>query len=150
VRTGKIQAIAALGLTAILSGPALAETPDKRGIAAFVAAAQKATSTGEPEDIEAYVAFMTPDVVDEHVPYGVEFTGRDFFRENLPNKAQTVVSLTYSLDRIVRGQDFALVSYDYESIERAGEETVTYTGRWILSLEYDEAGLVKRIRRFRG
>lgn len=139
-----------LSALCFFSAPLSASGPTKLEVAALIEANQQAKRTGAQEDIERFVSLLAEDVVDEHVNYGVTFSGRDFFRENIPGKAQSIVDLSYELDRIILGQSMAVVSYDYRSVEKSGEETMSYTGTWILTLEYDENGLVSRIRRFRG
>ncbi len=115
----------------------------------YFAASQQAVLTGDPEDIEKLVAFMADDIEDHHVSYGVQFSGKNFYRENLPAKAATVLSLDRQIRDMKIDGNIAVIDYAHSSTETGKDgQPVSYSGRTVLVTKFDANNQLKEIRRY--
>lgn len=115
----------------------------------FVQAQATVYKTGTPESVEAFVAYMSDDVKDVHVAYGREFSGKDHFRKNMPGKAKALITYERQISDIMMGTNVAIVTYHEQTKEEKSDGRISeYSGRTIMVIDFDDAGLVTSMRRY--
>lgn len=101
-----------------------------------------------PEDVAAYLAFMTDDVSDIHVAYNVSFEGKQKLRQNLLESTRKIFNASLELEGITLGSGVAIVQLTESSKYVRRNELVDFSGRTILVLELTEDGHISQMRRY--
>ncbi|MEM8484377.1 MAG: nuclear transport factor 2 family protein [Bacteroidota bacterium] len=133
---------------AIFASPVLAQV-DAMRVQAFVLAKEAA---GQPDktaaDVEAYLAFLTEDVSDVHVVYGVTLDGKEKIRSTHLESTRVKFEFRLGIESITMGTNVAIVEYIESSQYVRRDELVDFTGRTILVMEFNDAGAVHHMRRY--
>jgi len=141
-------AVAAASLL-LLSTPAFAAEFTAQTAYEFLAAQAEVYKKGNAESVERFVSFLADDVQDIHVAYGREFTGKEHFRKNMPNKAKALISYEREVMQVVMGTQVAIVIYREETSEKKADGRINdYRGRTIAVLDFNDEGLITTIRRY--
>ena len=115
----------------------------------FLEAQTAVYKNGSSNNIEKFVAFMTEDVKDFHVAYDREFSGKDFFRKNMPNKAKALISYEKQISQVILGTNVAVVIYHEQSKEKKRDGRIkSYDGRTLMVIEFNDDGLITQMRRY--
>ena len=115
----------------------------------FLSAQAAVYREGSSESVEKFVAYMTNDVRDIHVTYGREFTGKDHFRKNMPEKAKALLSYDRQISQISMGTNVAVLIFHEQSRERKRDgEIRDYNGRTIMVIDFNDEGLITTLRRY--
>ena len=122
--------------------------PTKQWLTDFVAASETARQPKATDaDIERYLSMMADDLLDVHTQYNVEID-KDTLRKGLKNNRETMVSVVETIEDLILGSDTAvLVVNETSSYYRRGT-LKNFTGRTILVLHFNDAGLIKVMRRY--
>lgn len=121
----------------------------KAFIYSFVEASEQARQPDmDTEDLAEFLAFLSDDLVDYHDAYGRTFSGKDHLRNGIPRKAQSMKSLSFSVEDIVLGSQTAVFVLNEVSEYQKDGELKRFAGRTIMVLEFDDDGLIKHMRRY--
>ena len=104
----------------------------------------------EIENIDHFLSLLAEPFVDEHVSYGVVITDRAGLREGMIAKMQDdILASEITIEQIMVGYNVAFVKFtERVTLRRSPEEDYfNYVGTTIISLEFNENGLIKHIRR---
>ncbi len=115
----------------------------------FLQAQAAIYSDASEENVERFVAFMSDDITDVHFAYGREFSGKDHFRKNMPQKAAALLSYDCRISQIMMGTNVAVVAYHERTQEKKADGAIrNYSGRTIMVIEFNDDGLVTQLRRY--
>jgi len=107
----------------------------------------------DAEDIERFLQLLADEFVDEHIRFGVTVTDKDELRAGMLQKLEDRVFYSrIEIDQIMTGRNVAFVKYTESARVKPShlEEVIEYSSTSIVSLEFDEQGLIKHIRRHHG
>lgn len=123
--------------------------PTEATIQAFVEASERARQPDmTDQDLEAFLAYLSDELVDFHAAYGRTFNGKDHLRNGIPRKAEAMKSLSFAVEDVVLGRQTAVfVLHETSEYLRDGE-LKQFTGRTIMLLEFDNDGLISHMRRY--
>ena len=143
-------------LIAALAFPTIAnaQLPDdevKRLAYAF-AEAKKARQQPDTtvEDIDHFLSLLAEPFVDEHLKYDVVITDRAELREGMIRKMEDdIIKSDLSVDELLIGPNVAFVKISERvTLRRSPDENYfDYVGTSVISLEFNDDGLITRIRR---
>ena len=105
------------------------------------------------DDINNYISLLADKFIDEHIKYNVTITSKDELRKSMIAKMKDKVSFSeINIDQLMYGIDVVFVKYtEHAKVKPAHlDKVIEYTVTNILSLEFDEDGLIKHIRRHHG
>ena len=109
-------------------------------------------AAGQPEktvaDVEHYLSFMTEDVSDLHVVYGVTLEGKEKIRSTLLGSTRVKFGFSLTVESITIGTDVAIVEYVEASQYVRREELVDFAGRTLMVIEFDDTGHIHHMRRY--
>ncbi len=115
----------------------------------FLEAQANVYQSGTEESVEIFVTFLSDDIRDIHVAYGREFSGKDFFRKNMPIKAKSLLHYEREILDIMMGTNVAVVAYRENTKEQKSDGRVSeYSGRTIMVINFNDEGLVTVMRRY--
>ncbi len=104
-------------------------------------------------DIERFLALLADDFIDEHIRFGVTVTKKQELRDGMRAKLKDKVEFSeISIDQMMVGRNVVFVKYTEHAKVKPShlDKVVEYTSTNIVSLEYDDQGLIKHIRRHHG
>lgn len=126
-----------------------AAQPTTELITKFISASEKARQkNATQQDIDHFLAFLSDDMTDHHIPYNVSFTGKQHLRDGFKRKAKTMISVKERIEDIVLGTSTAVVVVNEDSKYYKRDKLKHYLGRTILVLEFNEQGLISSMRRY--
>ena len=105
------------------------------------------------EDIDYFITFLSEPFVDEHVKFNVTVTDRAELRDGMIAKMNDEVYFSsIEILEMMFGGNVVFVKYKEHAKVKPShmDEVIEYTSVNILSLEFDEQGLIKHIRRHHG
>ena len=105
------------------------------------------------KDIEHFLSLIADDFIDEHIKFNVVVSSKDALREGMINKLKDKVYFSHiTVEQVMLGRNVAFVKYKEHAKVKPShlDKTIEYTSHNILSLEFDEKGLIKHIRRHHG
>jgi len=105
------------------------------------------------EDIDNYLSLLADDFVDEHIKYNVTVNNKDELRQSMIAKmADKVISSSINITELMTGSNVAFVKMVEEGKVKPQhlDKVIDYKVTNIVSLEFNEAGLIKHIRRHHG
>lgn len=100
------------------------------------------------QDVEEYLAFMTDDISDVHVAYGVTREGKNTIRRGLVESTRVKFHSSFQVESMSLGSAVAVVKYTEVSQYVKDDELIDFTGRTILVLEFNAEGLISHMRRY--
>ena len=121
---------------------------------AFVSAknARQQPNTGIME-IDHYLSLLSDQFIDEHVKYKFTYTDKAKLRADMISKLQDkVISSNIEINEIMVGANVVFIKMTETGKVKPAhlDKTIEYNKTNIVSLEFDETGLVKHIRRHHG
>ena len=118
---------------------------------AFVSARNARQQPGATaKDIDHYLSLLADNFVDEHVKYQFTFTDKTQLRESMLNKLKDKVFYSDILiDEMMLGSNVAFIKMIETGKVKPShlEKEIEYHTINIVSLEFDDKGLIKHIRR---
>lgn len=122
---------------------------DAKTVSEFLLTQAEVYASGSSESVERFVAFMSDDIKDYHFAYGREFSGKDFYRENMPKKAKALISYDREILQILMGTNVAVATF-YETTEenKPNGSVNRYSGRTLMVIEFNNEGLITHLRRY--
>lgn len=121
---------------------------------AFIEAKNARQQPGSgPEDIENFLALLADDFVDEHIKFGVTVTNKSELRAGMTQKLEDKVFFSrIEIDQVMIGRNVVFVKYTETAKVKPVhlDEAIEYSSTNIVSLEFNDQGLIKHIRRHHG
>ncbi|MFK7955044.1 MAG: hypothetical protein AB8B96_03030 [Lysobacterales bacterium] len=115
----------------------------------FLDAQTQVYNNGSADSVEHFVAFMADDIKDYHFAYGREFSGKDFYRKNMPVKAEALMSYERKISQVTVGTGVAIATFFEVTKERKRDGKISdYQGRTIMVIEFNAEGLITQLRRY--
>lgn len=102
------------------------------------------------EDVDQFLSFFADDFIDEHIKFNVKVTDKEEFRRGLVDKLKNEVFYhKVTIDDIMIGQNVVFVKITIKAKVKPFhlEEVIEHTSSQIMSIEYDQNGLIKHLRR---
>lgn len=107
----------------------------------------------DAEDIERFLTLLADEFVDEHIKFGVTITDKSELRAGMLKKLDDEVFYSQiEIEQVMTGRNVVFIKY----VESAKvkpfhlDDVIEYSSTNIVSLEFDEQGLIKHIRRHHG
>jgi hypothetical protein len=138
----------------LLADAPLTEAELKDKATAFIAAknARQQPDT-TVSDIDYFLSLIADEFVDEHVKFGVTVTDKEELRRGMIAKMDDEVYFCeIAIDEMMFGRNVAFVKYTEHARVKPGhlDQVIEYTSTNLLSLEFNDAGLITHIRRHHG
>lgn len=114
-------------------------------------ARQQADSTAE--DVEHFLSFLADKFVDEHVNFNVTISSKDELREGMLAKLEDKIFFSnIDILEIMTGRNVTFVKFKEHAKGQPShmDKPFEYTAINIMSLEFNETGKIKHIRRHHG
>lgn len=105
------------------------------------------------KEIDNYISLLSDDFVDEHVKFKFTYTSKTKLREDIVSKLKDkVVYSNIEIIEIMVGANVVFVKMNESGKVKPAhlDRTIEYNKTNIVSLEFNESGLVKHIRRHHG
>ena len=105
------------------------------------------------EEIENYISLLSDDFIDEHVKYKFTYTEKSKLREDMISKLKDeVIHSSIEINEVMVGVNVVFVKMTESGKVKPAhlDKTIEYSKTNIVSLEFNESGLVKHIRRHHG
>lgn len=105
------------------------------------------------KDIESFISLLSDDFIDEHVKFKFTYTDKSKLREDMINKLEDeVIYSSIEINEIMVGANVVFVKMTESGKVKPAhlDKAIEYSKTNIISLEFDQAGLVKHIRRHHG
>ncbi|WP_437397417.1 hypothetical protein [Flagellimonas lutimaris] len=102
------------------------------------------------DDVDHFLSFFADDFKDEHIKYGVVVEDKAEFKKGLVDKLQNKVYFhRVTIEDIMMGNNVAFVKIKiWAKVKPYHMDTIVeHTTGQIMSIEYDESGLIKHLRR---
>ena len=102
------------------------------------------------DDVDHFLSFFADDFKDEHIKYGVVVEDKAEFKNGLVDKLQNKVYLhRVTIEDIMMGNKVAFVKIKiWAKVKPYHMDTIVeHTTGQIMSIEFDERGLIKHLRR---
>ena len=146
--------VLALGTTSSIAQDGFSEeTLQKMAIAFIDAKNARQQPDSDAEDIEAFLALLADDFIDEHIKFGVTVTEKSELRAGMFGKLEDEVFYSrIEINQVMTGRNVVFVKYTESAKVKPShlDRVVEYSSTNIVSLEFDERGLIKHIRRHHG
>ena len=105
------------------------------------------------DDIEHYLSLLAEDFVDEHIKYNVIQTDKDKLRQSMMAKmSDKVISSSIKIDELMIGANGVFIKMNEKGKVKPAhlDKVIEYNATNIVSLEFNDDGLIKHIRRHHG
>ncbi|MCG9758168.1 nuclear transport factor 2 family protein, partial [Pseudoalteromonas sp. Isolate6] len=105
------------------------------------------------KEIENYISLLSDDFIDEHVKFRFTYTDKSKLREDMINKLKDkVIHSSIEINEIMVGANVVFVKMTESGKVKPVhlDKTIEYSKTNIVSLEFNQAGLVTHIRRHHG
>jgi cysteine sulfinate desulfinase/cysteine desulfurase-like protein len=105
------------------------------------------------EEIENDISLLSDDFIDEHVKYKFTYTEKSKLREDMISKLKDeVIHSSIEINEVMVGVNVVFVKMTESGKVKPAhlDKTIEYSKTNIVSLEFNESGLVKHIRRHHG
>ncbi|RPG30408.1 hypothetical protein [Flagellimonas sp.] len=102
------------------------------------------------DDVDHFLSFFADDFKDEHIKYGVVVADKTEFKKGLLDKLQNKVYFhRVTIENIMMGNNVAFVKIKiWAKVKPYHMDTIVeHTTGQIMSIEFDENGLIKHLRR---
>jgi len=104
-------------------------------------------------DIENYLSLLADDFIDEHIKYNVIETDKNILRKNMIAKmSDNVISSSIKIGELMIGSNVVFIKMlETGKVKPAHlDKIIEYNVTNIVSLEFNDNGLIKHIRRHHG
>lgn len=105
------------------------------------------------EDIDHFIGFLADDFIDEHIKFNVTVTDKAALRQGMIAKMKDDVYFSnIRIDQLMVGRNVVFVKYTEHAKVKPShmDKVIEYTSTNIMSLEFNDSGLIKHIRRHHG
>lgn len=105
------------------------------------------------DDIDYFISLLADDFIDEHVKFDVTVTEKAELRKGMIGKLQDKVYFSeIHIEQLMFGRNVVFIKYTEHAKVKPFHlsEVIEYTSTNIISLEFNESGLIKHIRRHHG
>ena len=122
----------------------------KTFVAAKNARQQPNTTTKE---IDYFISLLADDFIDEHVKFKFVYTDKSKLREDMVSKLNDeVIFSSIEINEVMVGANVVFVKMTESGKVKPAhlDKTIEYNKTNIVSLEFDQLGLIKHIRRHHG
>ncbi|WP_286263091.1 nuclear transport factor 2 family protein [Thalassotalea atypica] len=105
------------------------------------------------DDIEHYLSLLADDFIDEHIKYNVIINDKNKLRQGMVEKLKDkVISSSIQVEEMMVGSNVVFVKMIEKGKVQPShlDKVIEYTATNIVSLEYNDDGLIKHIRRHHG
>ncbi|MEP1447679.1 MAG: nuclear transport factor 2 family protein [Paraglaciecola sp.] len=105
------------------------------------------------EEIENYISLLSDDFIDEHVKYKFTYTDKSKLRQDMISKLKDeVIHSSIEINEVMVGVNVVFVKMTESGKVKPAhlDKTIEYSKTNIVSLEFNQSGLVKHIRRHHG
>ena len=102
------------------------------------------------EDIDHFISFLADKFIDEHLKFNVTITSKEELRQGMIAKMKDKVTFSeIKIDQMMIGSNVVFVKYTEHAKVKPShmDKVIEYTSTNIMSLEFDDNGLIKHIRR---
>ncbi|MBB1295558.1 MULTISPECIES: nuclear transport factor 2 family protein [unclassified Pseudoalteromonas] len=102
------------------------------------------------EDIDHFISFLADEFIDEHLKFNVTITSKEELRQGMIAKMKDKVTFSeIKIDQMMIGSNVVFVKYTEHAKVKPShmDKVIEYTSTNIMSLEFDDNGLIKHIRR---
>ena len=104
-------------------------------------------------DIDHFISLLADEFVDEHIKFNVTVTDKANLRQGMVNKLNDKVYFSkITVNEMMVGANVVFVKYTEHAKVRPShlDKDIEYTATNLMSLEFDEQGKIKHIRRHHG
>ncbi|MBB1300613.1 nuclear transport factor 2 family protein [Pseudoalteromonas sp. SR44-8] len=134
-----------------LADETLSESVLKQKAEAFIQAknARQQPNT-TVEDIDHFISFLADEFIDEHLKFNVTISSKEELRQGMIAKMKDKVTFSeIKIDQMMIGSNVVFVKYTEHAKVKPShmDKVIEYTSTNIMSLEFDDNGLIKHIRR---
>lgn len=120
----------------------------------FIAAKNARQQPGSsPEDVEHFLSFLADEFVDEHVKFNVIISSKEKLREGMLAKLKDKIFFSnIDILEMMTGRNVTFVKFKEHVKGQPGhmDKPIEYTAINIMSLEFNDIGKIKHIRRHHG
>ena len=120
----------------------------------FIAAKnQRQQPDSTPKDVEHFLSFLADEFKDEHVKFNVTVTSKDELRSGMLAKLEDKIYFSnIDILEIMVGRNVTFVKFKEHAKGQPShmDKPIEYTAINIVSLEFNELGKIKHIRRHHG
>ena len=105
------------------------------------------------KDVEHFLSFLADEFVDEHVKFNVVISSKDELRASMLAKLKDKIFFSnIDIVDLMIGRNVVFVKFKEHAKGQPShlDKPIEYTAMNIMSLEFDEAGKIKHIRRHHG
>lgn len=104
-------------------------------------------------DIEKFIALLDDNFIDEHIKYNVTITNKDELRQGMVNKLSgNIIFNNIEILQMMVGRNVVMIKYTEHVKGKPAhlDKVFEYRATHVVSLEFNQAGLIKHIRRHHG
>ena len=105
------------------------------------------------KEIDHYISLLSNDFIDEHVKYKFTYTEKAILRADIVSKLKDeVINSNIEINEIMVGANVVFIKMTETGKVKPAhlDKTIEYNKTNIVSIEFDEVGLIKHIRRHHG
>ena len=105
------------------------------------------------KEIDQFISLLSDNFIDEHVKYNFSYTDKSKLRSDMVGKLKDkVINSNIEINEIMVGANVVFIKMtEMGKVKPAHlDKTIEYSKTNIVSLEFNESGLVKHIRRHHG
>ncbi len=105
------------------------------------------------KDIEHFLSLISDDFKDEHIKFNVTVTSKNELRRGMIAKLKDEIDFSeIKIEQMMFGKNIGIVKYTERARVKPShlDKFIEYTSSNIITLEFDEKGLIKHIRRHHG
>lgn len=105
------------------------------------------------EDIDNFISLFADDFIDEHIKFNVIVTEKSELRKGMVAKlADEIYFCEVKIEQMMFGSNVVFIKYTEHAKVKPSHlnKVIEYTSSNIVSLEFDELGLIKHLRRHHG
>lgn len=114
---------------------------------------QRQQPDSNKEDIDYFLSFLADEIKDEHVQFNVTVTSKDELRSGMVAKLEDKIYFSnIEILEIMIGRNVAFVKFKEHAKGQPShmDKPIEYTAINIMSLEFNDLGKIKHIRRHHG
>lgn len=136
------------------AGGALSEAELKTKAQAFINAKNARQQPDSTEqDVDYLISLLADDFVDEHVKFKVTVSDKSELRQGMVAKLKDKIYFSnIKIEEMMIGRNVVFVKFTEHAKGKPAhlDRVIEYTASNIMSLEFNEDGLIKHIRRYHG
>ena len=105
------------------------------------------------KEIDQFISLLSDNFIDEHVKYNFSYTDKSKLRSDMVDKLKDkVINSNIEINEIMVGANVVFIKMTEVGKVKPShlDKTIEYSKTNIVSLEFNESGLIKHIRRHHG